>query len=78
MAEGRVGTGGSRPETDTSWRKSSASGSGNCVEVGISGEAVLVRNSRNRTGSVVSFTKPEWDAFLRGARQGEFDLDSLG
>lgn len=58
------------------WRKSSASGSsGNdCVEVAFAEEGVLVRHSRNPGGCVLSFTHSEWQAFLTGTRNGEFDL----
>lgn len=47
----------------------------NCVETQFySDGSVDVRNSNNRTGPVVTFTGPEWKAFLAGAREGEFDL----
>jgi Domain of unknown function (DUF397) len=62
------------------WRKSSYSGTnGECVEVtaSLDGEHVLVRNTRDRSGSVLDFTPAEWDAFLAGARDGEFNRDKL-
>jgi hypothetical protein len=57
------------------WVKSSLSFSnGNCVEVAeLPGGSVGVRNSRDPDGSVLKFTQAEWDAFLGGARRGEFD-----
>ncbi len=57
------------------WVKSSLSFSnGNCVEVAeLPGGSVGVRHSRDRGGPVLTFTRQEWDAFLRGARLGEFD-----
>lgn len=55
------------------WRKSTASSSGDCVEVAFSHEAVLVRHAQNGAGPVLSFTLAEWNAFLTGARNGEFD-----
>jgi hypothetical protein len=57
------------------WVKSSLSFSnGNCVEVTeLPGGSVGVRNSRDPGGPVLSFTQGEWDAFLEGARLGEFD-----
>ena len=55
------------------WRKSTASGSSNCVEVSFAGESILMRNSRSPHGPVLSFTGLEWEAFLTGVRNGEFD-----
>lgn len=55
------------------WRKSEASGESGCVEVAFVGRSVLVRNSRDRGGPVLSFTDSEWTAFLTGARSGTFD-----
>ncbi|MFI7701740.1 DUF397 domain-containing protein [Nonomuraea sp. NPDC049480] len=58
------------------WRKSSLSGGvGECVEFATStnGE-VLVRDSKNPTGPVLTFTKSEWRAFIGGVRNAEFDV----
>ena len=55
------------------WRKSTASGASECVEVAFCAEAVLVRHSR-RPWAPLSFSRPEWMAFLAGVRDGEFDL----
>jgi hypothetical protein len=54
------------------WRKSTTSGGGNCVEVAIADESVLVRNSRDPLGAVLSFSRQEWMAFLKGASKGGF------
>ena len=65
-------------DTDSlAWRTSSASSGGNCVEVAISQNSVLVRNTRNRAGSVLEFTESEWAAFVLGVGSGEFALDVL-
>ena len=62
---------------DDGWYKSSYSGNGggSCVEVKMASHGVLVRNSRDRAGSVLEFTHDEWRAFTAGAHDGEFDLD---
>jgi Domain of unknown function (DUF397) len=59
-----------------SWYKSSASGyNGNCVEVShLRDGLVAVRDTKDRaSGPALIFTRPEWDAFLSGAKNGEFD-----
>lgn len=56
------------------WRKSSHSSNGACVEVATTGTKVFVRDSKRRTGPVLTFTAQEWTAFLGGVRDGEFDL----
>jgi hypothetical protein len=57
------------------WTKSSLSNAnGNCVQVaGLSGELIQVRDSKNVKGPVLRFTPDEWDAFVGGVRNGEFD-----
>lgn len=59
------------------WQKSSRSGPNcdNCVEVAFVDGAIAVRDSKNPTGPVLLFTSDEWDAFVGGAKDGEFDLD---
>jgi len=57
------------------WIKSTLSfANGNCAEVtDLPDGTVGVRNSRFPDGPVLSFTPAEWQAFLGGARAGEFD-----
>jgi hypothetical protein len=60
---------------DARWMKSSRSGptGGNCVEVArLDDGRVAVRNSRYPAGPALVFTQLEWDAFVGGARDGEF------
>ena len=55
------------------WRKSMACESDGCVEVAFGEHSVLVRQSLDRSGPVLSFSLAEWAAFLTGVRNGEFD-----
>lgn len=56
------------------WRKSRASGAGNCVEVtALAGGAVAVRHSLDPHGPALIYTRAEIAAFVRGAKDGEFD-----
>lgn len=67
-------------EASLDWRKSRASGSGNCVQVAVAsaGGRILVRNSKHPAAGMASFTPTEWEAFLTGVRNGEFDLSPAG
>lgn len=59
-----------------SWHKSSASSyNGDCVEVShLRNGRVAVRDTKDRTsGPALIFARSEWDAFLTGAKNGEFD-----
>ena len=56
------------------WRKSSRSGTNGCVEVAMFDGRIAVRDSKNRQGPVLEFTPVEWEAFVGGVRDGEFDL----
>jgi hypothetical protein len=62
-------------ESGLKWVKSSLSfANGNCVEVAdLSGGEIGVRNSRHPEGPVLHFTPGEWQAFIGGAHNGEFD-----
>jgi hypothetical protein len=57
------------------WFKSSRShGGSECVEAAhLDNGHVGVRDSKNPTGPALIFTPGEWDAFLAGAKDGEFD-----
>ncbi|MFI6512869.1 DUF397 domain-containing protein [Streptosporangium sp. NPDC050855] len=73
------------------WRKSGRSTSGNCVEVTVvpgSPEVAehkadadllfLVRDSKDPNGPKLAFTRSEWDAFVGGVKDGEFDGPASG
>jgi hypothetical protein len=61
---------------DTTWHKGTTSGAdGNCVEVAIVDESVLVRDSRYPLGPILSFSRQEWAAFLEDVTNGEFTVD---
>jgi hypothetical protein len=61
---------------DAVWRKSTRSGpwTDNCVEVAFVDGAIAVRDSKDPSGPVLIFTPSEWDAFVDGTKDGEFDL----
>ncbi|WP_406205453.1 DUF397 domain-containing protein [Kitasatospora sp. NBC_01560] len=60
---------------EVAWIKSSASApNGQCVELAALGAGrVAVRNSTDPEGVALIFRPGEFDAFLSGAKAGEFD-----
>ncbi|MDT4993370.1 MAG: hypothetical protein QOC94_4427 [Actinoplanes sp.] len=59
------------------WRASTRSDPGSQhveVATGLPGGFVAVRDSRDPDGAALIFTPAEWDAFVGGVRDGEFDL----
>jgi Domain of unknown function (DUF397) len=62
-----------KPSSRATWRKSTASGNSGCVEITDTAEHVWVRDTKDRQGPVLAFTRDEWTAFLAGVRAGEFD-----
>jgi len=55
------------------WRKSTLSHTNGCVEVAFVDDRIAVRDSKDRNGAVLLFTPFEWEAFVGGVRDGEFD-----
>lgn len=81
------GEGVARPPARQVWRKPGrCAGRSECVEVSVtydtsaaphkagSGKLYLMRNSTDPDGPVLAFTEDEWDAFVLGVKDGEFDL----
>jgi hypothetical protein len=68
---------GVRFDPDTAeWRTSNRGDQSgeNCVEVALAEGGVAVRDSRHPEGPILLFTHAEWEAFVEGAKDGEFDL----
>ncbi|MFD5465542.1 DUF397 domain-containing protein [Kitasatospora sp. NPDC127059] len=59
--------------TNLTWTKSTYSGTegGNCVEVAASPSAVHVRDSKDKTGPVLTFSPEAWAAFIAEAQVAE-------
>lgn len=51
------------------WRKSSFSATGNCIEVAVQDESVvLIRDSKNRNGAILSVSSSAWREFIQAVR----------
>jgi hypothetical protein len=61
---------------EVAFKKSSFSAhNGGCVEAALTpAGGVLVRDTKDRTKPAHEYTAGEWDAFIKGAKAGEFDL----
>jgi hypothetical protein len=55
------------------WRRGSRCETGSCVEIGLVSGWFLVRDSKDRDGPTLIFTRAEWQTFLEGVRAGDFD-----
>jgi hypothetical protein len=63
-------------ESQLRWRKSSFSNN-TCVEVALINDYVMVRNSTRSSPLILIFKPDEWEAFLTGVRNNEFDIAAL-
>lgn len=50
---------------------------GGDIEVGFVDDLIGMRNAQDPDGPVLVFTPGEWEAFLSGAKDGEFDPEVL-
>ena len=56
------------------WKRSARSyGTGDCIEVAAPfGKRIVVRDSKNIDGAVLTFSSVQWHAFVAGVRTGKF------
>ncbi|HWS33091.1 MAG TPA: DUF397 domain-containing protein [Actinoplanes sp.] len=59
--------------TTPQWRKSTHSSSSACVEVAPRPDQIMVRDSKDPGGPVLTFDRRAWVDFIDGAKAGEFD-----
>jgi hypothetical protein len=59
--------------SDIPWRTAVKSSGGDCVQVARRDGVIMVTHSKHPGGPVLSYTLREFDAFLDGAKKGEFD-----
>ena len=63
---------------DSEFMKSSHTGGDRwaCVEVAIRPTVVGVRHTRDPLKTTLEYTPDEWKAFIKGVKEGQFDLKS--
>lgn len=56
--------------TDDPWRKSSHSGAeANCVEIGTTAGAVMVRDTKDRQGPNITMSSGDWHRFTTNIKE---------
>jgi hypothetical protein len=45
-----------------------------CVSVKITPDSVMIRDTKDATKVTLTYTHGEWEAFITGVKNGEFDL----
>lgn len=55
------------------WRTSSFTDGVTCVEVAVQGDDVALRDTKDRDGATLHFSRGEMRAFIQGVKAGEFD-----
>jgi hypothetical protein len=57
------------------WRSAPGESNGSRVEVAFVDDLIGLRNGADPGSPVLVFTQAEWEAFVEGAKDGEFDVD---
>jgi hypothetical protein len=58
---------------EPAWHVGKQCDAGSCVEIGILGKSVLIRSSAVGDGSYVTLSRDEWQVFVAGVKDGDFD-----
>jgi predicted secreted Zn-dependent protease len=62
-----------RSHESLTWRTALSCNGGACVQVAATEHGILLGNSRQPGGPVVSYTPAEWHEFVAGIKKGDFD-----
>jgi hypothetical protein len=57
---------------DVDWHISTFCAAGNCLAAGADGDTILVRDTKDPEGRVLTYSRDEWEAFLDGIMSGDF------
>jgi hypothetical protein len=64
---------GGKPADQPTWHIGRRCDGGACVEIGTLGDSVLVRSSTDPDGVWVTLSRAEWQVFVAGVKDGDFD-----
>jgi hypothetical protein len=62
------------PQQSAQWRRSRRCESASCVEVTSHSGGIALRDSKHPDGAILLFSHAEWDAFVAGVRDGDFEF----
>jgi hypothetical protein len=55
------------------WRMASRCDGGHCVEIGVLNDTVLIRSSADQDSGRLTLSRGEWQEFVTGIKDGDFD-----
>jgi hypothetical protein len=56
------------------WRVSQRCNGGACVRVADGGEMIFLGDSKNPSGPVLAYSRPQWQALVTRIKRGDLDL----
>lgn len=58
---------------ELNWHIAAMCNGGACIRVAPRGDQIVIGDSKNPDGPVLTYSRTEWHAFVDGVRQGDFD-----
>jgi predicted secreted Zn-dependent protease len=59
--------------TSLTWRTALSCNGGQCVQVAVSEQMVVIGDTKSPDGPFLSYTPAEWRDFVSGVKKGDFD-----
>lgn len=60
-------------ESRATWQRAE----GSTIEIAFVDDLIGMRNAEDPDGDILIFTEAEWNAFVLGAKDGEFDVEAF-
>ena len=58
---------------ELNWQVAQKCNGGACIRVASHGEQIVIGDSKNPGGPILTYSRSEWTAFVDGIREGDFD-----